>query len=495
MDAQKLKNIVLTAEYAQLQGPLHERLVDIYSGNLNKYVKDAIQAELTPKSYEIASKRIPSINLLERITKKLSKVYTEVPKRTTVDKKEQEMVDLYSETMDIQSVMSNAETLLNLNKQFLLEPYWETVIDAKGIPSKVIKTRVIKASEFCVYSDDENNPNNPTAIVKFMGTDEKLVDIKENTFKKVNIYWVYTKESIFIVDSDAETRSEQPNPYGIIPFVYCTSDQFCLQPSPDTDAFDNALIAPKLLCDLNFATQFQSHSIMYAIDVDTNSLTGSPDSLWSLKSNSDNPNSKPSIGVVSPTVDTPKVISLIEFFISQWLEGKGIKPGSAGNTGSASATSAVSKIVDEADTTQVVQANRIILTKAEKSLWEVVGKMQDTLYTNGNLGYKTGVTIPFKVSVSFPIQQIITNPAESREQLKFQLENKLISFKRALKMAHPDLDEAEIEELQKEIEEEQKAKVIEAQENMINQGANGSDNSLNGEQSPKDNVQDNKDNV
>lgn len=486
MNELTLKAVVLKAEYDQLNGPLHERLVDIYQGDLNKYVKASIQTELSPKSYEIASKRIPSINLLERITKKLSKVYTEVPKRTTVDEKEQEMVDLYSESIDIQAVMSNAETLLNLNKQFLLEPYWEDqVVD--NVVKKIMRVRVIKASEFSLFSDDDNNPTKYTAVTKFMGTMEKLVDYETNKFKTVNVYDVYTKDWIIRVDSDTMTINQQPNPYKIIPFVFCSSDHFSLQPKPDTDAFDNALIAPKLLCDLNFATQFQSHSIMYAIDVDTQSLTGSPDALWSLKSNSDNPNAKPSLGVVSPSVDTPKVIGLIEFFISQWLEGKGIKPGSAGNTGSASATSAVSKIVDEADTTQVVQANRIILVKAEKQLWAVIGKMQDTLYTTNLLAYSKGVTTPFAVSVSFPIQQIITNPTESREQLKFQLENKLISFKRALKQAHPDLTEEEIVELQKEIEEEQKAKqVVLEEQGLDNTQEEGSEDNLNGEQDNKE---------
>src|SRR5688572_26716352 len=116
-----IKSVVSHASYQQSLAPQHSRLVDIYSGNLNKYVKQAISEELSPESFKIASKRIPSINLLQRITDKLSNVYTDTPRRTVSSPKDQVTLDAYIESTDVQNIMAQAEVLLNLNKEFALE--------------------------------------------------------------------------------------------------------------------------------------------------------------------------------------------------------------------------------------------------------------------------------------------------------------------------------------------------------------------------------------
>lgn len=433
-----IKAIISYANAQQAGNFQHSRLVDIYSGTLNKYVKAALQEELSSDSFKIASKRVPSINLLQRITDKLSNVYTDIPKRTVEDRKDQDILDSYCNSTDIQNVMAQAEVLLNLNHSFALEPY----INSEG----TFSVRVLSASEFCVYSDDPINPKNPTHFIKYMGNRTKGK-------KQVNVYWVYTSSVFLEVDEDGDVYDSRPNQFGVIPFVYCSADSFKLQPNPDNDAFENTILIPKLLADLNFAVQFQSHSLMYGIDVDMKGLKGSPDSFWSIKSE-EGSDKKPQIGVLSPSVDTEKVISLIQFTVEQWLESKGIKPGSAGNTGSASAVSAVAKIVDEADTSAVISANRILLVRAEKNLWKLIGVIHNALLGLPELAASTGLTAPFQVSISFPVQQIVANPQEQRDQLLFQLENKLISKKRALKHAHPDLSDEELVQLQAEIDAE-----------------------------------------
>ena len=294
--------------------------------------------------------------------------------------------------------------------------------------------------------------------------------------KEVNLYWIYTATEFVEVDGEGDVYRFLENPVGKIPFVFCTSDEFNLIPSPDDDAFDNTLIVPKQLADLNYATQFQSHSIMYGIDVGTKSLGGSPDVVWSIKSDPSNPNAKPEIGTISPSVDTDKVIKSCEFQVAQWLESKGITPGSAGNTGSANAVSAVSKIVDDADTTFIVNGNRILLVKAEKDLWELIGILHNNLAGLGQLEVDKRVDEKLVVSVSFPIQQIVQDPQEKRNAIKFNLENKLTSYSRALKEANPDLSDDELEELKKEIEEDSEKALKRAQEMIQNQPKEDKDN-------------------
>lgn len=433
----KLLDIIKHAQNHETQAPLFERLIDIYSGNLNEYVKQSISTELSKESYAIASKRIPSINVLEKITDKLSKCFDSVPNRTVSDVKERDILNQYIQSIDIQSVMSNAELLLNLNKNFALEPY----INDMGLFS----VRVLAPHEFTVYSDDSINPKNPTAFIKFMGSELKGK-------KTVSRYWIYTNETFLDCNSDGDVYNENENPYGVLPFVYCTSDSFKLQPRPDIDTFENTILIPKLLTDLNFAAQFQSHSIMYGIDVDTKNLSGGPDAFWSIKSE-EGTDKKPSIGILSPTVDVNKILDLITFTINSWLDSKGIKTNS-GNVGAANPMSAVSKIIDEADASSIVQSNRILLVKAEQSLWNLIAVIHNTFLDSDRTVIKTGLSEPLNVSISFPTSTPIQDPAERRNELEFKLKNKLISFDRALKEANPDLSEDELLKLKKEIQNE-----------------------------------------
>lgn len=440
----QLNEIIDHANESFKQAPLNNRLVDIYQGNLIQYVKAAMKNEISdPTSFALASTRIPSINLIEKITDKLSKVYSDKPKRTVPDVRDQETLDLYMESIDINSVMSNAEILLNLNKNFALEPY---------IEDGLFKVRVLASSEFAVYSDDMVNPHKPTAIIKFMGS----VEGKDGSV--ANRYWVYSQEEWIDCTSQGEVLNRADNPYGVIPIIYCNMDSFSLQPKPDLDMFENALIVPKLLADLNYSVQFMTRSTTYTIDVDMQkNPTSAPDVIWNLKTDSDNPNSKPQVGVISPTVDVEKVLALLNFTVAGWLDSKGIKTSAAGNLTNTDPASAVSKLVDEADASSLVGSNRILLTKTEQSLWRLIGLMHNTMLDTEKLLVNVGVNSPFNVSISFPIQKPIIDPQEQRDTLKFKLDNKLISYDRALREANPDLSDEEIQKLKLEIQAESQA--------------------------------------
>jgi hypothetical protein len=225
-------------------------------------------------------------------------------------------------------------------------------------------------------------------------------------------------------------------------------------PEPDMDTFENTLLIPKLLADLNYATQFQSHSIMYGVDLEIQKASGAPDAFWNLSSR-DGEKSSPQIGVLSPSVDTEKVLALISFTVSQWLESRGIKPGSVGKLDQSA--SGISKIVDESNTTQVVQENRLILQQAEVRLWTLIAVIHNTLLGSEDFIAVKGLSDNLEVSVSFPEQKPIVDPAEKRNDLKFKLDNGLISKSMALKQANPDLTEEELTALQAEIDSESEA--------------------------------------
>lgn len=432
-----LKSIIQHANNQAKLLPFYERLSDIYSGNLVSYVKQELAKELSEASLKIASERIASINLIERITNKLSKCYSDSPVRAVLDPSDNEIVQDYAAKAEIQEAMVQAEILLNLNKHFAIEPY---------ISKGSFKTRVLAPYEFTVYSDNPQNPKQMTAFIKFMGTREKGK-------KSANVYWIYTNELFVIADSDGEVIEQKENPYKVVPFVYANANTFKLQPSPDVDSYSNAVLVPKLLADLNYAVQYQSHSIMYGIDVDSANLKGNPDSFWSIKS-VEGENKSPQLGVLSPSVDVDKVLSLVTFTVSEWLTSKGIKPGSVGALTADNVASGIAKIIDEADVSTIVNKNRVLLSKAEKSLWQLIATIHNAVVDSDLIEAKKGLSENLDVSITFPVQRPIQDPKEKREELKFKLENKLTSYFRAVKEANPTLSDDEINKLIEEIKNE-----------------------------------------
>lgn len=451
-----IANIIKQVNTETVYIPQYQKILEVYEGALNKHVSNALALELKPESYRIAQQRIPSINLLRRIVKKLSKVYSETPERTVLDEQDQEILNDYCDDFDLQNLMSNAEDLLNLQRCFAIEVYPDD--DSLGL-------RLLGPNEFTVLSNNSHDPMEVTVLIKMMGCEDK--DDGQGKVRQVKIYWIYTDELFTIANSDGDILDQQINPYGCIPFVYCNSSAFYLKPLPDLDSFDNTVLIPKLLTDLNFATRFQSHSIMYTIDAEINEATGSPDSLWNLKSR-DGENKTPTVGVLSPSVDVDKVLALIGFTVSQWLESRGIRGGTVGSLKPTNAASGISKIVDEADTTQVVNENKHLLVNAETELWEIVGKMHNYLVGSPNFEFTRGLAEDFEVSVAFPVEQVLADPKEKRDDLLFKLQNGLISHIRALRISNPDLSEEEILQLQAEIEAEKANKVIQAQQNLTN---------------------------
>lgn len=416
--------------------PKHQNILDVYEGNLIEHVKKVLATELSPQSYKIASKRIPSINLMTKINKKLSQAYKNAPRRTTEDSGDLEILSEYELNLGLNRAMSEADVLLNLSKSFAIEPYVE---------NGRIQLRVLKPDQFMVISDSITNPSKATILVKFMGS------VEVNGKKQLSL-WVYT-DSVFIrCLSDGTVLEQSFNPYGMLPFVYGKANSFLLQPEADMDFYENVMLIPRILSDLNYAVQYMSHSRVYGIDIDPTKVNISPDSMTIFQSREGSGDkTAPQLGMINPSVDVDKVLSLCKFTVANILDTKGIKASGMNSLDASSVASGVSKIIDEADVHQVVEENRNILQQSEKQLWKLIGAIHNTHVGTDNFEYSKGLNSPFEVSVSFPTIRVLPDPTEQRENLKFQLEAGLITKKRALMKLNPDLTEDEIDQMVAEL--------------------------------------------
>lgn len=436
----------------------NEKLLDIHQGQLQKYVLESLQKELSPRAFERTKQRIAPINILTKVISKLSTVYTEAPKRSlmvdnTTDK---ELLEFYEDEYRLNDKLAMGNELYNLHKYFAIEPY----LDKKGNPD----LRIIPATKFLVWSDDSYDDTNPTVFIKFMGSTPKEVpsvdnsgNIKkaaETTVIDVPLFHVYSATEFMILDATGEIHEVVPNPYGRIPFVYATSSEFSLLPMPDADTFSMVTLIPKLLTDINYATQFQSHSIIYGIDIDPQDLDSNPDSFWVINS-IPGQDKTPSIGTISPTVDSEKVISLINTEVAMWIDSKGLKVSSIGSATLENAASGVAKMIDESDTTIVRKKQTTKFSVIEDDLWDLT-KIMHNVWVTGRMVTKQSKAFSdnFEVRVDFVEQKPVVDTNKVLQDIQLMMELGLATKEDALLMLKPDSTEEEIETKLLKIQEE-----------------------------------------
>ena len=445
------------------------KLLDIYQGQLLSYIEEELAKEVRdPDAFFIARQRIPPINFCRRIVDKLAKTYVEGAQRETENPKDQELLTYYSDCMKVDVNFARADKLLELHKYVALEPFWYN-----GMP----KCRVIPADRFKVLSDDPVDPFQPTIFVKYVGiskpslteqVSDSGVQINDASTESQNIcqYYIYTNKEFVIVDvcwKDKENYSmsirddvmnefgitNDTNPYGVIPFVYVRRpDIDKLIPFPDTDMYRMTTLIPRILADLNYAVQFNSHSRFVAIDVDPDSIKGNPDSLWTLKS-VEGEGKSPSITTLSPTVDVVGVSQLIEMQVGLWLQSKGIRAGATGKPYDAQAISGIARMIEEMDSTQYRKELVDLWTGVEYDFWALVEHLHNVDWAQREgqeYSYGFSDLMQESLTVTFPTPQPSLSENDRLVNIKTKRDLGIISKYRALSETYPEWTEENIME-------------------------------------------------
>jgi hypothetical protein len=417
-------------------------LYDIFEGNLEPYVLAQIKRQVSKQVYEQISHRVAPINVLRKIIDKQSGLYLKPPQRMVVDGNttDIEVFGWYEKQMRPNLFMGVANGFFNLFKNFAIEPYLNR--DLKP------RLRTLPSDRFFVISTDTVEPNKPTHFVKIMGT--KKINSEDQT-----VLYVYTDEEFLIMNSKGQILGDEmssrgldgSNPFGKIPFVYQVKSANALMPVMDTDMYRMTTLLPILLSDLNFAVMYQSFSIMYGIDVDSENLKMSPNSFWAFKSDPAK-NTEPKIGMIKPEVDTDKVVSLIQTELAMWLQSKGIRPGAVGQLTTENFASGISKMVDEMDTSDDRQKQIPFFKEAEESLWDLIlQNMHPVWMRNAGYDQKLSFSSRAKVEVVFREQLPNQNFQQVLTEVKEQMSLGLMNKEMALKKLYPDSSQEQIDEL------------------------------------------------
>ncbi|RTL05199.1 hypothetical protein EKK58_08605 [Candidatus Dependentiae bacterium] len=440
----KVKDLAPTLEHNQ-------KLFNIYEGLLLQYIEEDLKQQLSPESYEVICTRIAPINVLKRIVDKLSTIYAKPPKRTVVKGTEQdkELLSWYEQHMEINANMNIANELFNLHKTSTLEPY-----AYQGFP----KLRAVPSDRSVMISTDKIDPTRPTIWVKLMGKQTVGVEQKE-------ILYIYTADSFTVATLEGEILQSPPenpngeNPLGELPAVWVNKSFHSVVPPIDTDILRMTKIIPILLSDLNYAVMFQSFSIMYGIDVDTQNLRMAPNAFWNFKSDATS-DKTPSVGVIKANVDIDQVIGFIEAQLVFWLNSKSIRPGTVGGLTSQNLSSGISKIIDEMDTAEDRQKQVHYFVKAEGEMWNLITKRYHSYWMErGLLNTNLEFSPNCEIKVEFQEQLPLVRRTELLNDVIRELEKRLTTRKRAIKTLNPEMSEEEIDQLMLEIEQESQTNI------------------------------------
>lgn len=431
----------------------NEILFSISEGELLPFVLQDLKSQLSENSFERIKHRVPPINVLIRIVDKLSKIYIRPPIRTILNgkKRDQKALGDLIRILDFNVAMSEANTFFNTFKNTWVEPYLY-----KGKP----QIRSIPSDRFFLHSTDKVDPTRPTHFVKIMGQDK----VTGNT-----VFYGYTSEDFLIFDSsgkvltDLMMASGNPdgiNEYGVLPGVYINRSRHSLIPKVDTDTLNMTKLIPVLLADCNFATMFQSFSIIYGIDVNDENLKMAPNAFWSFKSDPSR-ETRPEIGVLKPEVDTDKVLGLVKAELAMWLESKGIKPGSVGSMTVDNAASGIAKMIDESDTTEDRKKQVSIFAPRDAECLELIINQMLPVWRNDP---SFQVDIPllgmnYDVTSEFPEQKPLIDEGVATDTEIKKINAGLTTKKRAIKKLNPDMSDEQVEELMAEIQNDKAGKM------------------------------------
>lgn len=425
----------------------NQDLLEIYEGDLLKFVKADLANQLSEKSYKAVQHRISPINLLRKLVEKLSTLYNNPPARTITPETDDQKAALayYEKELSIDSVMTNANEMFNLYKNAAIEFYLD------GIKPRM---RVIPSDRFYVCSLDPVNPLKVTHFIKVMGE-----------YEKKSIFYIYTDEEFLIVNQDGKVMTElmatynNPNginPYKKIPVVYMNRSKYELMPRPDSDLMTMVRLFPVLLSDINFAVMFQSFSVTYGIDVNFDNIEHSPNAFWSVKSDPES-DKTPQIGTLKPEVDIQDVMAYIHDQLKLWLNTRNIRAGEL--TSNDKSMTGVSKAIDEMDTTEDRKKQITHFEQAESDIWYLIINHLHPVWKQMR-GYELKYDFAFKTEVSAKFGEIKSFVSETEiidQNIKL-IDKGLRTRKKAI-MQIEKVGEEEAEDILEDIAEESSVNV------------------------------------
>ncbi len=438
----------------------------IYNGKLRETIKAAIKDEfILPETVEQLTKRIIPINITQKIVNKLAGVYIQAPLREPVDGNEDDLeaIQKFVEWTGLNKKMKQANRFLKLHKHALIEPY----LTSEGKPA----IRVIPSHKYTPFSDDENEPEKATAIVKHMNITSERADDRHH---------IWTKDHFFAVTGNGdvianEFNPENINPYGVLPFKYIKESDDLILPIQDDDLISMQIAICLLLTDLAFASKYQAWSLIW-VTGKLGKVAFNPASIIELPTNEDG--SQAQIGTIKPEIDSDAMLRQVEALLGMLLTTKNLSVGDVSLKLETNPTSGVAKILDKTESTEDRTDQVAFFDEAEKEIFHLIAHVLMPKWVEAGVvdtQYALSFSEEFQLSISFPDMRPMVSDKDKVDIEVAKLKEGLTSRKEAIKAVNPELKDEQVNDLMLQIKNEKSA----VMEDMIRDLKTGDD----GEQS------------
>jgi hypothetical protein len=392
----------------------NEVVFEILEGRLMDKVMNAIRRmTVSDRAYNISVKLIPPINILRQVNNKLSQVYSEPPQRIAEETNDIYLIDYYEKYASINTVFAEANKFFNAQKVVAIEPY---------LDGNLPMVRVLPGHHFVVHSSDKVNPMKVTEFCKFVGDE----------------IYIYTDEEFYRLEGNRKVS--EGNNYGIIPQTYIKKTRNMLIPMADTDLLQMAVLIPSMWASVNYGINYQSHSVMYGIDVDFENIEMNPDSFLVFKSDRDK---KPEIGSIKPQIDIAEVDKHILDMFNVWLESMDVRPGEASQDGGS--LSGIALAIKEMNAYKNIKSQTVFFEEAEKDFWQRLKVVHNYWVDNGLVQEMPKFSDNFAPQIIFPDFKLYDDEEKEITKQISLLKSGLTSRKKALGAIYKDMTEEQKE--------------------------------------------------
>jgi hypothetical protein len=257
-------------------------------------------------------------------------------------------------------------------------------------------------------------------------------------------------------------------PYDGKPFGFLNASENLVMPLEQTDTLDMTMLIPLLLTDTSYIAKFTAFSTMYGIDIDDQNMERSPNVFWNFKSDSES-DKTPQIGTVDPKGDTDKLLSIVVSILDLWLSTKGIKSGTIGSLTVSNMASGISKMIDEADVTDIRNFQASIYSQFEKWFWNYLLNTLYPFWRDQGLIEDLGTFSPnASVVTTFVPQTPMISRATMIKDQRDELDAGFTTKKRAITALNPGMSSDDIDKLLQDIDNEKEVYVYEKQDGNEN---------------------------
>lgn len=250
-----------------------------------------------------------AVNYLKKIVEHKSQLYTFDVGRTPNQASAQTLMDQYKKIFNLDSILHKGNYYYNATFSTLLEFYQDRY--------NQLKLRAVPNKNFYVFSDDIVEPNNPTAYIKIIRTEERLVG---SVKKEVELLQIWTDEEVMVCYTNKEIISYMANPYKTAPFVYVTAQPHRLMPAVARDLLHNLIQVNNIFTAGNVNNYWMANPLRWIKNANQESLklNIAPNS-YILLNPPDGSNLTPEIGEVASTLDLDKSFTYAKNLLTEIL--------------------------------------------------------------------------------------------------------------------------------------------------------------------------------